>query len=67
LLEGGPTLAGSFLARRLVDKLLVFVAPRLSGAGPGPVASLPEPDELRRLSCEQVGQDVLLTAYVHEP
>jgi len=67
LLEGGPTLAGSFLARRLVDKLLVFVAPRLSGAGPGPVASLPEPAELRRLSCEQVGQDVLLTAYVHEP
>jgi diaminohydroxyphosphoribosylaminopyrimidine deaminase/5-amino-6-(5-phosphoribosylamino)uracil reductase len=67
LLEGGPTLAGSFLARGLVDKLLVFVAPRLSGSGPGPVASLPEPTELRRLSCEQVGQDVLLTAYVHEP
>lgn len=67
LLEGGPTLAGSFLARGLVDKLLVFVAPRLSGSGPGPVASLPEPAELRRLSCEQVGQDVLLTAYVHEP
>jgi diaminohydroxyphosphoribosylaminopyrimidine deaminase/5-amino-6-(5-phosphoribosylamino)uracil reductase len=67
LLEGGPTLAGSFLARGLVDKLLVFVAPRLSGSGPGPVASLPEPTELRRLSCEQVGQDVLLAAYVHEP
>jgi diaminohydroxyphosphoribosylaminopyrimidine deaminase/5-amino-6-(5-phosphoribosylamino)uracil reductase len=67
LLEGGPTLAGSFLAGGLVDKLLVFVAPRLSGAGPGPVASLPEPHELRRLSCEQVGQDVLLTAYVREP
>jgi diaminohydroxyphosphoribosylaminopyrimidine deaminase / 5-amino-6-(5-phosphoribosylamino)uracil reductase len=67
LLEGGPTLAGSFLAGGLVDKLLVFVAPRLSGAGPGPVASLPEPLELRRLSCEQVGQDVLLTAYAREP
>jgi diaminohydroxyphosphoribosylaminopyrimidine deaminase / 5-amino-6-(5-phosphoribosylamino)uracil reductase len=67
LLEGGPTLAGSFLAGDLVDKLLVFVAPRLSGAGAGPVATLPEPMELRRLSSEQVGQDVLLTAYVHEP
>jgi len=33
LLEGGPTLASSFLAADLVDKLLVFVAPRLSGAG----------------------------------
>jgi len=67
LLEGGPTLAGSFLAAGFVDKLLVFVAPRLSGAGPGPVAALPDPVELRRLACEQVGDDVLLTAYVHEP
>jgi diaminohydroxyphosphoribosylaminopyrimidine deaminase / 5-amino-6-(5-phosphoribosylamino)uracil reductase len=67
LLEGGPTLAGSFLAGGYVDKLLVFVAPVLSGAGAGPVAALPEPVELRRLSWEQVGHDLLLTAYVHEP
>jgi diaminohydroxyphosphoribosylaminopyrimidine deaminase/5-amino-6-(5-phosphoribosylamino)uracil reductase len=67
LLEGGPTLAGAFLAADLVDKLLVFVAPTLAGAGAGPVASLPEPLTLRRLSSEQVGEDVLLTAYVHEP
>ena len=67
LLEGGPTLAAAFLADDLVDKLLVFVAPTLAGAGAGPVASLPSPLALRRLSCEQVGEDVLLTAYVHEP
>jgi diaminohydroxyphosphoribosylaminopyrimidine deaminase/5-amino-6-(5-phosphoribosylamino)uracil reductase len=67
LLEGGPTLAGSFLAEGFVDKLLVFVAPRLSGDGAGPVAALPDPVGLRRLSCEQVGEDVLLTGYVHEP
>jgi diaminohydroxyphosphoribosylaminopyrimidine deaminase / 5-amino-6-(5-phosphoribosylamino)uracil reductase len=67
LLEGGPTLAGAFLADDLVDKVLVFVAPTLSGEGAGPVASLPEPLALRRLSCEQVGDDLLLTAYVHEP
>jgi diaminohydroxyphosphoribosylaminopyrimidine deaminase/5-amino-6-(5-phosphoribosylamino)uracil reductase len=67
LLEGGPTLAASFLAQDLVDKLLVFVAPTLSGAGPGPVAALPERRPLRRLSAEQVGEDVLLTAYLHEP
>ena len=63
LLEGGPTLAASFLAAGFVDKLLVFVAPRLSGEGPGPVTALPEPIELRRLSCERVGDDLLLTAY----
>jgi diaminohydroxyphosphoribosylaminopyrimidine deaminase/5-amino-6-(5-phosphoribosylamino)uracil reductase len=66
LLEGGPTLAASFLAAGFVDKMLVFVAPSLSGDGAGPVAALPEPLLLRRLSCEEVGEDVLLTAYVHE-
>jgi len=67
LLEGGPTLAASFLGAGLVDKLLVFVAPRLSGDGQGPVAALPDPVDLRRLTGEQVGEDILLTAYVREP
>ena len=67
LLEGGPTLAAAFFAADLVDKLLVFVAPRLSGAGPGLVAALPEPVRLLRLTCEPVGEDLLLMAYVHEP
>jgi diaminohydroxyphosphoribosylaminopyrimidine deaminase/5-amino-6-(5-phosphoribosylamino)uracil reductase len=66
-LEGGPTLASSFLAADLVDKLLVFVAPTLAGDGAGPVASLPEPLSLLRLTSEHVGEDVLLTAYVREP
>ncbi len=67
LLEGGPTLATAFLTADLVDKLLVFVAPALAGAGAGPVAALPEPRTLYRLSAEPIGQDVLLAAYVHEP
>jgi diaminohydroxyphosphoribosylaminopyrimidine deaminase/5-amino-6-(5-phosphoribosylamino)uracil reductase len=67
LLEGGPTLASSFLAAGLVDKLLLFVAPTLAGAGPAIVASLPEPVALTRLTSVPSGEDVLLTAYVHEP
>ncbi|HKG42785.1 MAG TPA: bifunctional diaminohydroxyphosphoribosylaminopyrimidine deaminase/5-amino-6-(5-phosphoribosylamino)uracil reductase RibD [Gaiellaceae bacterium] len=67
LLEGGPTLAGAFLAADLVDKLLVFVAPMLSGAGPRAFRDLPRARPLSRLSLEQVGNDVLLTAYVHQP
>ena len=67
LLEGGPTLAASFLEADLVDKLLVFVAARLAGHGKGPVAALPGAVSLKRLTCEPVGEDVLLTAYVHEP
>ncbi len=67
LLEGGPTLAGSFLAADLVDKLLVFLAPTLAGAGPHAFGGLAEPRRLSRLSIEAVGEDLLLTAYVHEP
>lgn len=67
LLEGGPTLASSFLAEGLVDKLLLFVAPAQAGAGAGPVAPLPKRTTLSRLSVQQIGEDALLTAYVHEP
>jgi diaminohydroxyphosphoribosylaminopyrimidine deaminase/5-amino-6-(5-phosphoribosylamino)uracil reductase len=67
LLEGGPTLAGAFFRAGLVDKLLLFVAPALSGEGLGIAADLLEPVTLSRLSSRPVGQDVLLTAYVHEP
>ena len=67
LLEGGPTLAAAFLEQGLVDKLLVFVAPTLSGDGPGMLAGLPGPLELTRLEARAIGDDVLLQAYVHEP
>jgi diaminohydroxyphosphoribosylaminopyrimidine deaminase/5-amino-6-(5-phosphoribosylamino)uracil reductase len=67
LLEGGPTLAAAFLEQDLVDKLLVFVAPTLSGAGTGMLAGLPGPLRLTRLEARKVGDDVLLQAYVHEP
>jgi len=67
LLEGGPTLAGAFLAAGLVDKLMVFTAPTLSGAGPVAFGALQEPLALRHVSVEQIGDDVLLTAYLREP
>ena len=67
LLEGGPTLAASFFAADLVDKLLVFVAPKLVGDGPSLVTGLSGPLALERLHAEQVDGDVLLEAYVHDP
>ena len=67
LLEGGPTLAAAFLEQDLVDKLLVFVAPRLSGEGPGMLAGLLRPVELTRLEARSIGEDVLLQGYIHEP
>jgi diaminohydroxyphosphoribosylaminopyrimidine deaminase / 5-amino-6-(5-phosphoribosylamino)uracil reductase len=67
LLEGGPTLAGAFLAAGLVDKLMVFTAPTVSGAGPVAFGALQEPLALRHGSVERIGDDVLLTAYLREP
>jgi diaminohydroxyphosphoribosylaminopyrimidine deaminase/5-amino-6-(5-phosphoribosylamino)uracil reductase len=67
LLEGGPTLATAVLAADLVDKILLFVAPTLSGGGPHVLGDLPEPVALSELSARPVGADVLIEAYVHRP
>jgi diaminohydroxyphosphoribosylaminopyrimidine deaminase/5-amino-6-(5-phosphoribosylamino)uracil reductase len=67
LLEGGPTLATAFIEQGLVDKLLVFVAPVLSGSGPAILADLSQPLRLTRLDVQSVGDDVLVSAYVREP
>ena len=63
LLEGGPTLASSFFEADLVDKVMLFVAPTISGAGPRLTAQV----ALTHQRARAVGDDVLLTAYVHEP
>jgi diaminohydroxyphosphoribosylaminopyrimidine deaminase / 5-amino-6-(5-phosphoribosylamino)uracil reductase len=67
LLEGGPTLATAFLDAGFVDKLLLFVAPVLAGAGPHFLGELAAPLELLHLRAEASGEDVLLEAYLHEP
>ena len=67
LLEGGPTLARAFLEGDFVDKLLLFVAPTFSGVGPLVVPALETPYRFTRLTSRQVGEDVLLEAYLREP
>ena len=68
LLEGGPTLATSFLAAGLVDKLMLFVAPTISGSGPRcRRRAQPRPLDLTHQTAERVGDDVLVTAYLREP
>ena len=63
LLEGGPTLASAFVEADLVDKVMLFLAPTISGSGPRLAARA----TLTRQRARRVGDDVLLTAYVHEP
>jgi diaminohydroxyphosphoribosylaminopyrimidine deaminase / 5-amino-6-(5-phosphoribosylamino)uracil reductase len=67
LLEGGPTLATAFLREGLMDKMLLFVAPTLAGSGPRWAGDLESPLPLSGLESERVGEDVLLTGYIHEP
>jgi len=67
LLEGGPTLASSFLREGLVDKLLLFVAPTLAGSGRRWVDELGASLSLAGLEAERVGDDLLLTGYIREP
>jgi diaminohydroxyphosphoribosylaminopyrimidine deaminase/5-amino-6-(5-phosphoribosylamino)uracil reductase len=67
LLEGGPTLATAFLQRDVIDKLLLFVAPKLSGEGPHYLHDFAGSVPLRRVSVTAVGDDLLIEAYIHEP
>jgi diaminohydroxyphosphoribosylaminopyrimidine deaminase / 5-amino-6-(5-phosphoribosylamino)uracil reductase len=74
LLEGGPTLAGAFLRADLIDKLVLFVAPKLVGgddappvfAGPG-ARTLADAVPVSALAVGHAGDDVVLIGYVHEP
>ena len=66
LLEGGPTVAASFLAAGLVDRVVGYVAPALLGAGPSAVGDLGVGTivEALRLRLDEVvrfGDDVRLT------
>ena len=67
LLEGGPTLATAFVEAGLVDKLLLFFAPVLAGAGRQVLGNFAGPLELLHVRTEPSGEDVLLEAYLHEP
>jgi diaminohydroxyphosphoribosylaminopyrimidine deaminase/5-amino-6-(5-phosphoribosylamino)uracil reductase len=67
LLEGGPTLAGSFLAAGLVDRVVGYIAPVLIGGGPpalaGPGApSIGAATRLRLDEITPIGPDVRLVA-----
>jgi len=68
LVEGGPTLAGSFMAEGVVDKVIGYLAPVLLGsgrypalAGPG-VAGISDAVRLRLDEVVRIGPDLRLTA-----
>ena len=73
LLEGGPHLAGAFLDAGEIDELRLFLAPLLLGGsaardpleGEG-VERISEALHALSLSCENVGEDLLVSARLRE-
>lgn len=73
LVEGGGRINGSFLRANLVDKFYLYLAPKIIGGAGAPGAfagegfsSLNEVTELKELTIEQLGEDLLLTGYVRK-
>lgn len=67
LLEGGPTLAGAFLAAGAVDRVIGYLAPALLGAGPtalgdAGVATLARAPRLDITDVTRLGPDLRITA-----
>jgi diaminohydroxyphosphoribosylaminopyrimidine deaminase/5-amino-6-(5-phosphoribosylamino)uracil reductase len=67
LLEGGPRLAGAFLAAGLVDRVVCYLAPRLLGAGSAAlidagVGTIADAIELEFIDVTRIGPDLRVTA-----
>jgi diaminohydroxyphosphoribosylaminopyrimidine deaminase/5-amino-6-(5-phosphoribosylamino)uracil reductase len=72
LLEGGPHLAGAFLDAGEIDELRLFLAPMLLGGsardpleGEG-VERISEALRALTMSCESIGEDLLISARLRE-
>lgn len=71
LVEGGATLSGSFVAKKLVDKVYLFIAPRIVGgkeaktpvAGTG-ILNLQEALALKDIQIEKLEEDILIIGRV---
>jgi diaminohydroxyphosphoribosylaminopyrimidine deaminase/5-amino-6-(5-phosphoribosylamino)uracil reductase len=73
LLEGGPHLAGAFLDAEEIDEIRLFLAPMVLGGrrardpleGEG-VEMIADAVRAMTLDCEQVGEDLLISARMKE-
>jgi diaminohydroxyphosphoribosylaminopyrimidine deaminase / 5-amino-6-(5-phosphoribosylamino)uracil reductase len=69
LLEGGSTLAGEALRLGMIDKAILFYAPKLVGGdGPGPfsgsgVERMEDAIRLKKITLARFGEDILIQGY----
>lgn len=69
LVEGGQQLSSALLREGLVDKIELFIAPKLLGGGTRSILNLGinkmrDISELKEISWKKVGDDMLLTGYL---
>ena len=62
LSEGGPRVAASLLREKVVDRLVLVVAPVAGGDGPLAIDGLAAPVELAAMRARRLGQDLMLEA-----
>lgn len=64
LLEGGRALITSFISKSLVDKVILFIAPKLIGERGMPMLGDIEPLRLKDIKIRRIGDDIMLTGYL---
>lgn len=64
LLEGGRRLATSFLSSSLVDKVILFIAPKLIGDAGIPFLGNIEPLRLKDIKIRRISDDIMITGYL---
>ena len=72
MIEGGSQLAAAALRDRVVDQVMVYVAPSILGRGIGAVADLgirkvEDAIQLEEVETRRLGSDILYTAKVRYP
>jgi diaminohydroxyphosphoribosylaminopyrimidine deaminase / 5-amino-6-(5-phosphoribosylamino)uracil reductase len=71
LLEAGAELNGAALQSGIVDKMILFYAPKIMGAGGVPMARIPskwfsKSPPLKNISVETCGPDFVVQGYFHD-
>jgi len=69
MIEGGAELSAEAIKEKIVDKILVFTAPKIIGSGLGAIGNLNVKQvnnaiKLKDISYKRVGRDLLVEGYL---
>ena len=69
IIEGGAELSGNAIKERIVDKILIFTAPKIIGNGLGPIKNLDikkvnRAIKLKNIVTRNIGKDFLVEGYL---